>query len=752
MDTGFSWLKYTALRDTTGEVFDGLIARFPFAVNLVSRGQADPTHGELVSGNYFDVLGLHPALGRLIEDSDTRADGSSPVAVLSYGYWLNKFGGSRSVLNQPVIINGRELTIVGVAQAGFQSVGSGEAPAVFVPITQGEVLPNWSDYKSTHAYWLNVFGRLKPGVSRQQAEAAVAVAWRRILEEDVKTLPGSNPATRASYLATKIQVRPADVGISQTRGDFEAPLYVLMGMVGLVMLIVCANIANLLLARAAAREKEIAIRLSLGASRARLWRHLLAESAILSFAGALGGLLVASWAGSLIVRLVPSEVPLAGVNADPDLRVLAFALCAAVITGLLFGCVPALRATRPDLAPALREQAGSPSSAGHARVRKTLVVAQIALSVLLLASAGVFAHSLYNLRNLNPGFRVDHLVTFTVNPPLNGYDAARSLELFNSLTQDLAAIPGVSGASMAAESILAGSMWSGGYNIEGYQATDGRSVGLSLNRVGPGFFKLMGIPLLYGRGFTPADRVGAPAVAVVNETFVRKFFPSRSPIGMHLSRKDITAEIVGVVKDSKYDDLKEQPKPFVYFAPQDDKTSGAMTFYVRSRIPPQTLFGSIRQVVKRRDANLPVIGPKLMDDQIGEGVFLDRIVAALSLAFAGLATLLASIGLYGVIAWAVTRRKREIGIRIALGAASSTVMKMILSEVLLLGAIGIAIAVPLWLAAGQVFASLLFGVKPSDPLTITGSILMLSVVAGIAGFIPAWRASRIDPLSAIRHE
>ncbi|HLJ44875.1 MAG TPA: ABC transporter permease [Bryobacteraceae bacterium] len=752
-EPSFSWPKYKALRDNTSNVFDGLIARFPFAVNLAWRGQSDPTRGELVSGNYFDVLGIHPALGRLIENDDTRADSGSPVAVLSHSYWMNKFGGSRSALNQPVIINGHAFTIVGVAQAGFQSVGAGEAPAVFVPITmQAEVIPNWSELENAHAYWLNIFGRLRPGFSAQQAQAALAVVWSHIIAADVASVRSTNSRVRARYLTTTLGIKPAAVGISEVRGDFAEPIYVLMGMVGLVLLIVCANIANLLLARAAAREKEIAIRLSLGASRGRLWRHLLAESAILSFGGALGGLIVASWAGSLILRLVPHEIPLAGISADPDLRVLAFALGAAVVTGLLFGCVPALRATRPELAPALREQAGSPSSAGHARVRKGLVVAQIALSVLLLASAGAFAHSLYNLRTLNPGFRVDHLIAFTVNPPLNGYDAKRSLDLFNSIEQDLAALPGVSGASMATEPLLGGAMWSGGYNIEGVPSVDGRTPTLNSNRVSPGFFSLMGIPLISGRDFTPADRPGTHLVAIVNETLAKTYFPDRSPLGMHVSRNDGAWEIVGVVKDAKYDDLREKPKAFIYFAPQDDKNRGAMTFYVRSQVPPETLFASIRQIVKHRDPNLPIVGLKLMTDQVGDAVFLDRMVAALSMTFACLATLLASIGLYGVIAWAVTRRKREIGIRIALGAASSTVIKMVFSEVLILGGIGIAIALPLWLAAGRVFASLLFGVSPNDALTITTSIAVLSLVAGLAGFIPAWRASRIDPISAIRYE
>jgi predicted permease len=754
-----SWPKYRTLRDQSAGIFDGLIARCPFDVSLASQSQTDASSGELVTGNYFDVLGVRPALGRLVSNDDTVKVGSNPVAVLSYGYWTRRFGGSAAVLNQSITVNGTPLTIVGVAQQGFLSVGAGESPAVFVPITmQPKMIPGWEDVSELpHGYWINVFGRLKPNLSRERAEAAIGVVWHRILADDVKLVAArAGPAYRARYVNRKLELRPAAGGISSIRDNVATPLYLLMGMVGLVLLIACANVANLLLARAAAREKEIAIRIALGASRGRLIRHLLAESMILSLGGGLAGVFIATWAGSLMLRMLPQGLPTAGITADPDTNMLAFAFAISVLTGLLFGCVPALRATRPDVAPTLKEQTAALSTGGHARFRKGLVVAQIALSALLLASAGLFAHSLYNLRTLDPGFHSDRLVTFSIDPSLNGYTPERTLRLFADIQRALPSMPGVSGASMAKWPLLTNSDNMGGYEVEGYVPPDGRGVTIHRNRVGAGFFSLMGIPLVAGREFHEADAMGAPLVAVVNESLARKYFDRRNPLGLHIAyrRKNGVAaiEIVGIVKDSKYDDLREDPMPFVYFPAAQDTGPGTMTFYARTTLAPESLSTALRQVVQRLDASLPVTGPKPMPEQIMESVYVDRLVAALSCTFAAFATVLAAVGLYGVIAWAVTRRKREIGIRMALGAHPGEVMRMILKEVLWMGAIGIAIAAPVWVAAARLLQSQLYGVTTHDPLTLVLSVLVLSVVAAAAGFVPAFRAARVDPISAIRYE
>ena len=747
----FSFPKYRELRERTSGIFDGLLARFPFSANLATRGVAEETRGELVSGNYFSVLGVRPALGRLIEDDDAAVRGGRPVAVLSNGYWLRRFGGQPSVLNQTITVNGQSFTIVGVAQAGFQSVGFGESPAIFVPISMSQIVPGLDVYENPHAYWLNIFGRLRSGISMAQSSAALAPIWRAVLESDVATFP-SGPRNREQYLNSKLIPTPGAGGISSVRSGFAEMLYLLMAMVGVVLLIACANVANLLLGRAAAREKELAIRVSLGAGRGRLARHVMAESLLLSLGGGVAGILMASWASSLMLHMVPDGIPIAGVTGDPDGRILAFAFAVSVLTSLLFGYLPALRATRPDLALVMKDQTARPASRSHARFRQVLVTAQIALSTLLLAAAGMCAHSLYNLSRFQPGFRSEGIATFAVHPRLSGYSRDRLLAFEDQLLRETAALPGVQAVSVARESLLTGSMDMSGMRIEGYVPPDGRNVGLSLNHVAPGFFRLLAIPLMAGREFGPGDTANAPVVAIINQSLAQKYFAGRNPLGMHVARRGVQAEIVGVVGDAKYDDLREEPKPFIYFAAAQDRDPGPMTFYVRTPLPVESLAPALRKTVASLDASLPVTGPRTFRGQIMESVFLDRMVAALASAFAGLATLLAAVGLYGVIAWAVTRRRREIGIRMAMGAKPSDVRGMVLWEVFRLTAAGMLVAIPAWFATSQWIASERFNVKSGDPMSIAGAIALLAAVAAIAGFAPAFRASRIDPISAIRYE
>jgi len=754
-EVSFSWPKYLALRERSGRIFDGLLARFPSEVSVATEDRTEHTRGELVSGNYFDVLGVRPALGRLFRDDDTQASGGAPVAVLSYGYWTRRFGGDPGVLNRSLIVNGRPLTVVGVAQAGFPSVGTGEAPSVFVPITLlNQMRPEMAVLENAHGYWLNIFGRLKPGVARAAAESAMAAVWKGVLADDVGTAPASaTPSFREQYLQKTLQLRDGAAGISSIRDDFSLPLYLLMGIVGLVLVIACANVANLLLARAAARSKEIVVRVSLGATRWRLVRHLMAESLLLSLGGGVVGIFIAMWSGSLLLRVLPAGLPVAGLDAAPDGRVLLFAVAVSVATGLLFGCVPALRCTRPDLASALKEQTATPTSSVHARFRRVLVSGQMTLSVILLATAGLFAHSLYNLQAVEPGFRTDQLVTFSIDPLLNGYSTARSAQLFDSLQRALAAIPGVSGVAMAKSALLTGEMSVIGFRVEGSGAAPQQNASLSRNVVSADFFRVMGIPLVAGREFRDSDTAGAPGVAVINQALAKKYFDGRNPIGLHFSRgRTTTYEIVGIVKDAKYDDLKEAPKPFAYFAAQQDTSPRRMAFYLRTSVGLEATAAAVREAVRGLDPNVPVEGPRLMRQQILDSVFLDRMVAALACAFAGLATVLAAIGLYGVLAWAVTQRRREIGIRMALGADAGVVMRMVLAEVCWLGGIGAAIAAPLWILMGETLKSLLYGVNAYDPLTLAGAVAVLTLVAGAAGWIPAFRAAHIDPISAIRYE
>jgi len=742
-----SWPKYRALADQSSAVFEGLMARFPFAASIAARSQTDAGSGEMVTGNYFDLLGVRPALGRVLSEADTKTRGGSPVAVLSYGYWTRRFGGDPGVLNQSIVVNAVPLTVVGVTQKGFRSAGSGEAPDVFAPITlEGELTPAFSPvFDNPHAYWVNVFGRLRDGVSREQAATRIAPVWARILQGDADRLPPR--ASREKYLKRPLELAAGGNGISAIRNDFEAPLYLLMGMVGLVLLLACANVANLLLARAAARGREIAIRMSLGASRGRLVRDALTESVLLSLAGGIGALAVASFAAQLIVRTLPANMSGAELVVEMDGRVLAFTFLVSVATGLLFGSAPAWRTTNPDVANALKAGANAPR--GHARFRQTLVAGQIAISALLLVSAGLFAQSMRNLRTLDPGFRAGELVSFSVNPRLIGYSSDRSKRLFEDVGRELRAVSGVSAVTMAKWPMLAGMM-----DISGYEMVDGSTAAVSQNYVGVGFFGSIGMPLISGREFADGDAAGAPGVAIVNEEFVRRFLPDRSPLGVRLNtrRAKKPLEIVGVVKDAKSDDLKERTKPFIYLPEAQDGAAGPMTFYVRTRLEPGGLANSIRAIVGRLDSTLPVSGPQTVRQQIEDSVFLDRMISALALVFALIATTLAAIGLYGVVAWAVARRRREIGIRMALGAAPGSIVRMVLTEVAALAGVGIAIAIPLWVVSGRLVHSLLFGVTERDPSAFVLAVAVLAATAGAAGMVPAWRAARIDPSLAMRND
>jgi predicted permease len=749
-DVSFSFPKFLALQEQSGAVAEGVLARYPFGASIAANAQTDASRGELVTGNYFDLLGIRPALGRLLTAEDSQSRGSRPVAVLSHGYWTRRFGGDPGILNQILVVNGTPLTVVGIAQAGFRSVGAGESPSLFVPVTMApELAPPFGAQAldNPHAYWLNVFVRLRPGVSREQAAAAFAVIWQRILASDVDRIPA---VRRERYLLKRLELLDGGSGISSVRNDVKAPLYLLMGMVGLVLLIACANVANLLLARAVTRGKEIAIRVALGASRGRLVRHVLAESLLLSLAGGAVGLIVASWTGHLMLGVVPEDLPTAGLTAELDARVLAFTFAISVVTGLLFGCAPALRATRPDLAPVLKQ--GAVAISGQARLRRLLVAGQIAISAILLASAGLFANSLHNLRSLDPGFRAAGVDSFSINPRLLGYQPDRTQRLFAEFLRELRAIPGVAGVSMAKWTLLTNSIDMRAMTVEGYRYPPGAGYAVNNNTVGPGFFSVMGISMLNGREFHEGDNAGAPGVAVVNDSFARKYFAGGNPIGKHLNMARISYEIVGVAKDARYDDLREPRKPFVYFAAAQDRNPGPMSFYVRGAAAPDALASAVRSLARRLDPALTVDGPRPVQQQILASVFVDRMVAMLASTFAVLATLLAAIGLYGVVAWAVSGRRREIGIRMALGAEPGSIMRMVLGDVLRLGAAGILIAAPLWALTGRLLGTLLFGVTQHDPSTLAAALAVVIAVAAAAGFLPAWRASRLDPNSAIRQD
>ena len=755
--SSFSYPLYKEVRDNNN-IFSGLLARFAVALSVAGEGQTERANGELVSGNYFEVLGVRPVVGRVFNQDDDRVAGAGQVIVLSHSYWTRHFGGDPAILNKTLIVNGVGMTVVGVARAGFTGVQVGQTPDIFIPITmKAQMTPNWDGLNDHRDYWLAMIGRLKPGLKPAQAEEAFAPVHRQILETELPFAGRLSPETQQRFLDKRMLMEPGSRGRAVLQRDVKEPLLILMGMVGLVLLIACANVANLLMARGASRQREIAIRMAVGAGRWRLIRQFLVESLTLSLIGGVVGLLVAAWTTGALVGAIPESLGAVGLSTGLDARLLVFTFALAIATGLLFGVLPAMKATRLNLEGTLREQGSSVSgSLSQVRFRKGLVISQVVLTAVLLVGAGLFARSLSNLKNLDLGLRPDHLVTFSIAPELNAYSPERTIALFDQLHQNLSALPGVESISESSISAFTDSDASSNITVDGYQAQDSEDMHARKNWIGPGYFSTMGIPLLQGREFGPSDTAKSPQVAIINETMAQRFFENRSPIGSKIVfgggdvRPDI--EIVGVVKDSKHSSVRDKGGPFIYIPYSQYKTIGEITFYVKTKQEVGATVAATRREVGRLDGNLPVFGVKTLEGQINESLFNDRFLTLLSMCFALLAALLASLGLYGVMAYTVTRRSREIGIRMALGATRGIVSWLILREVVVLAAIGLAVGLPAAYGLGKFAESLLFGVKTSDPLVFAGAGLLLTTATLLGGLLPARKAASIDPLVALRCE
>jgi predicted permease len=756
-DRAFSYPMFKDLRSDV-RAFDGVAARFPLSATMLHENRSERVLAELVSGSYFRVLGLSPALGRLVEDGDEAVQSGHPVVVLTHGFWTRRFGASPGVVGRTIRLDGFPMTVVGVAPPGFNGYEVGSPADLFVPLMmRAEMIP--TDPREAlfdrRTMWLNIVARLRPGVSAAEAQAAATVVYRRARADELKQIPPRPGAFAKRFLAGSVEAAPGYRGVSQLRDQFSTPVVVLMTMVGLVLLIACANVANLLMARAPGRQREIAIRLALGASRARVVQQLLMESLTLSVLGGAAGVLVSVWAADLLLKALPFEGASRAFVSTPDARVLGFAFGVSALTGVLFGLVPSIQTARPRLVPALKEDGGAVMGSGHVRLRKGLVVAQVALSLLLLVGAGLFARSLWNLRALDPGFRVDSLATFSMDPTLSGYSTSQTAQVFAQLQDQFAQQPGVTGVSLSANTPLTSSDWMATVNVEGYQAKDGEDVNPHLELVGPAYFRTMGLPVLAGREFGVADGVTAPRVAVINETMARYFFHGQNPIGRRFGvGRDAatTLEIVGVVKDARTSDLRKESARTFYLPFTQSPDLGQMTFFVRTSGSAGLGADAIRRVVRQVDATIPVFDVKPMEQVADESLFVDRMVALLSASFGGLATLLAAVGLYGVMSYAVARRSREIGLRMALGADARRVVVMVMREVALMAVIGLAVGLPLSVAAGRLVSSLLFGVSPADPGTLVGACVALLGVALLAGYIPAGQATRVDPIRALRAE
>ena len=751
--------SYAMLKDLqhADTAFTGIAAHRVFGANLSYKGQTATGDGMLVTGTYFPLLGLQPALGRLLGPDDDRKIGESRVAVLSFAYWQSRFGLDRNVLSESLIVNGQSLTIVGVAPPGFDGTTIGVRPRVFVPITlRGQMQPGFDGFDKRQTYWAYLFARLKPGATLEQAKAAANVPYHSIINQvEAPLQKGMSDPTMARFRAKELLLTPGARGQSSVTREAKGPLTLLLGVTAFVLLIACANIANLLLARAAGRSGEMAVRVSIGASRWQLMAQLLTESLLLALLGAGAGLVVARWTLDLMQSLLPPDAADA-MQFGLDPRVLIFTGVLALGTGVLFGLFPAIHSSRPDLIPLLKGQAGQPSGAkSAARFRTSLATVQIALSMMLLVGAGLFTRSLINVTRVDLGLKIERLVTFGVSPERNAYTHEHTQAFLAQLEERLRATPGVSAVTASLVPALAGDNWGSTVSVQGFKSGPDVDANARFNEIGAGYFRTMGIPLIAGREFTAADRIGSPLVAIVNQQFAKKFNLGHDVVGKHMGQNGddkLDLEIVGLVQDAKYSEVKDEIPPLFFRPYAQDDSIGSAQFYVRTSLDEASILPALPKIVASLDPNLPVEGLVTMTDQVRNNVFLDRFISVLSTAFACLATLLAAVGLYGVLAYTVSQRTREIGLRMALGAEPSRVMRMILRQVALMTLVGGAIGLGASLWLGTLVASLLYQLQGHDVLVFGSAALVLTAVAMGAGFLPARRASKVEPMRALRYE
>ncbi|MBV8551342.1 MAG: ABC transporter permease [Acidobacteriaceae bacterium] len=761
-NTGMNSLSYPIYKYFSDQntVFSGMLCRHRTSFSMSFGGHSERVAGELVSGTYFPVLGVTPALGRVFAPADDRSRGGEPFAVLGYAYWQSRFAGDPGIVGKEILVNNHRLTVVGIAARGFSGTEPLFESQIFVPMMMAkELTQEEKPFDDDGRRWVQVFARLKPGVKIPAAKASLEPIFHRILAMEVQQpwFAHASIYARQQFLKLKLDVFPGGGGQSTARVFLTAPLWAMAGMVGLVLLIACANVANLMIARGTSRQKEIAIRLALGATRKRIASQLLLEALLLSFTGGAIALAVLVWTIGLLNGLLPQMDPPVKFEIAPDVRVLCFTFAAAVISAIIFGLIPAIQTTRPDVAPTLKDQTTAAAGGGQAIWRKLLVCAQVSLSLMLLIGAGLFVGTLKNLKNLNPGFEVNNLLSFEVNPISSGYDTPRTKLFYKQLQEKLAGVPGIHGVALAMVAPLSFDEWDDSITVEGHVAKPGEDTSSWMNYVSPGYFATLKIPVLSGRDFSDRDTSATSKVAVVNEKFARYYFGSRSAIGRHLGMSDnpgtkTDIEIVGVVRDTKYQNMRDDPPRETYIPYLQFDFATGMTVYVRTHLDSTQMFPVLRSVVQKLDSNLPVYDMKTETRQVDDVLVVERLVASLSTAFGILATILAAVGLYGVMAFLVTRRTREIGIRMALGALTGDVMWIVMREVLLLVVMGIAIGLPLALLGLRLVKSQLYGLSPYDPATILLGIAGILAVAALSGYLPARRATQVDPITALRYE
>jgi predicted permease len=702
------------------------------------------------------VLGLAPAHGRLLNADDDKVIGANFVAVIGYRFWEDKFGKDPNVLGQPIIVNGKSFNIVGVAPQGFEGTTAGARPVVYVPISMRGEIQRFTKWEDRRNYWIYLFGRLKPGATIETAATQANAVFSPILNDVEAPLQTEmSDKTMQAFKAKKLILKPGGRGQSSIHKEAKTPIILLFSVTGVVLLIACANIANLLLARGAGRATEMGVRLALGATRRHLLVQLLTESIVLSLVGGIASLLVASWTLSVIAALLPPDAT-ETLTFRVSPAVIGFSAILSIITGLIFGLFPALHSTRSDLISTIRAGAGQIAGGrAAARFRASLVTAQIALSMGLLIMSALFLRSLMNVSRVDLGLRIDNIATFEIVPQRTGYDSARSAVLFTRVEQELAGLPGVTGVTTGMVPLLSGDNWGNSVHVQGYQCGPDVDCSARFNQIGADYFKTFDVQLIAGREFTTSDQLGAQRVAIVNEAFAEKFKMGKDVVGKFMGDDDndsLNVQIVGLVKNVKYSQVKDSVPPVFYRPWRQDPRAGNLYFYVQSKLPPEQMLGTIRTKMKQIDPNLPVEELKTMTQQVKENVFLDRMISILSSAFALLATLLAGVGLYGVLSYSVQQRTREIGVRMALGADGADVRKLVMKQVGVMLAIGGVIGIAAALGLGRAARSMLYQLEGHDPGAMAMAVVLLGCVALAAGFLPARRAALVDPMHALRYD
>ncbi len=757
----FSYPFYRGVQ-RKNQVLSGVAAMesLPNDVRGVVSGNTgpEPLRTRLVSGTYFSVLGVNAVAGRTFTDAEDQAPGGHPVAVMSYSWWQRRFGRDRSVIGKTLTIGSTAYTIIGVAPPEFFGTSVGESPDLWIPAAMiAKVPPAWggeTGLRDPSFQSFYILARLKPGVTVAQAGAQVNVLFKQSLRERVGSAPSQKELSAIQHAL--IDLTPGGRGLSQIRIQFSTSLQILMAAVGLVLLIACANIANLLLARAASRRREIAVRLSIGASRMRLIRQMLTESVLMAVLGGAAGILFAWWAGRLLLWMVSTGVEMLPLRIAPDARVLAFTSLLSLATGILFGLTPAFRATLVNLSSSLKEGRGSVSARSNNLLAKALIVSQVALSAVLLIGAGLFVRSLMNLRGVDTGFDRENVLVIGVDTPSLGYKDGdpRLVDVYHGVEERVSALPGVRAASFSMFTFNQGT-WSSWAFAQGHTPPPENQREVHHNVVGPAFFATMGLPIILGRAIGPQDTEKSPKVAVINETMARRFFPNESPIGQHfgLSEAEHSGEIqiVGVAKNAKYESLQEDPEPAAYY-PYTQNAGYYNNFEVRYSGDPRGLMPAIRRAFGEVDRNLPIADVRPLAEQVDNSLVEQRLTARLSTFFGLLALLLASIGIYGVLSYAVAQRTSEVGLRMALGAQRANVVWMVMRDVLALVAGGLMIGVPAALALERLAAGMLFGLANVDAPSLAAAVLILAAVAGFAAYLPARKASLVDPMTALRYE